>query len=101
DLRAQVLEHIARLLRDPLELLPGQLPGARELPLDHVLRHRVSFQTAAGTGAGAAARARASSNVPATFRQHRFSRTWYSYSSLNFLRVDCGGVAAASPKAQS
>src|SRR5207244_91795 len=43
----------------------------------------------------------ASSNVFATRRQQPFSRTWYSYSSRNRVRVDRGGVAAASPKAQT
>src|SRR5687768_3501817 len=37
DLRAQVLEHAARLLRDPLELFPGEPARAGQLPLDHVL----------------------------------------------------------------
>ena len=40
-------------------------------------------------------------SVFATWRQHCFSRTWYSYSSRNFLSVDCGGAIAASPKGHS
>src|SRR5207249_10125151 len=39
DLGTQRPQDLVRLLRDGLELLRGELPGAQELPLDHVLGH--------------------------------------------------------------
>src|SRR5205085_10129357 len=40
DRRAHGLEHLARLLRDRLQLAVRQLPRAGKLALDHEFRHR-------------------------------------------------------------